>query len=174
MWRSGNGRRGPAAGDLLIVSMFLSVVPVVADEPAAIALFEERVTPIAERLPDPTDLWVRPAALTAINGFELKPEGACLDDLCVPVDQTRDSALFLRRRGEPWISVTGLADRLSQAWVADYEQGVWSFGPIPATRSTFLEAAVAPDFALPDRSGELVRLSDFRGKKVLLLTWASW
>jgi peroxiredoxin len=27
---------------------------------------------------------------------------------------------------------------------------------------------------LMGRDGELVRLSDFRGKKVLLLTWASW
>ncbi|MCZ6597977.1 MAG: redoxin domain-containing protein [Planctomycetota bacterium] len=33
---------------------------------------------------------------------------------------------------------------------------------------------LAPDFALPDRHGNLVRLSDFRGKKVLLYTWASW
>ena len=32
----------------------------------------------------------------------------------------------------------------------------------------------APDFALPNREGEVVRLSDFRGKKVLIITWASW
>jgi peroxiredoxin len=32
----------------------------------------------------------------------------------------------------------------------------------------------APDFSLPNMEGELIRLSDFRGKKVLLLTWASW
>ena len=32
----------------------------------------------------------------------------------------------------------------------------------------------APDFALPDRNGKIVRLSDFRGKKVVLVTWASW
>jgi len=32
----------------------------------------------------------------------------------------------------------------------------------------------APDFALPDPSGRVHRLSDHRGKKVLLVTWASW
>ena len=32
----------------------------------------------------------------------------------------------------------------------------------------------APDFELKDRDGNVVRLSDFRGKKVLLVTWASW
>ena len=32
----------------------------------------------------------------------------------------------------------------------------------------------APDFALPDPSGRIHRLSDYRGKKVFLVTWASW
>ena len=35
-------------------------------------------------------------------------------------------------------------------------------------------AGQVPDFALPDRNGKTVRLSDFRGKKVLIVTWASW
>ena len=32
----------------------------------------------------------------------------------------------------------------------------------------------APDFTLPDSTGRMHRLSDHRGKKVLLVTWASW
>ena len=32
----------------------------------------------------------------------------------------------------------------------------------------------APDFELKDQHGKRVRLSQFRGKKVLLVTWASW
>ena len=31
-----------------------------------------------------------------------------------------------------------------------------------------------PDFALPDINGQPHRLSDYRGKKVFLATWASW
>jgi len=33
---------------------------------------------------------------------------------------------------------------------------------------------MAPDFTLADSSGKAVRLSDFRGKAVLLNFWATW
>ena len=32
----------------------------------------------------------------------------------------------------------------------------------------------APDFSLPDLAGRLHTLSDYRGKKVLLIAYASW
>ncbi len=43
-------------------------------------------------------------------------------------------------------------------------------GRIPAAREGFL----APDFALQDEQGNTVRLSDLRGKPVLVNLWASW
>ena len=82
--------------------------------------------------------------------------------------------MFVTRGGQPWFNVTELARKLEQAFVADHDHRVWSFGEIPVTRTSFLRSARAPDFALPNREGELVRLSDFRGKKVLVVTWASW
>lgn len=142
-------------------------------EPVTV-LFDDRVTEVERTLPDADDLWVMPADLPGVNGFELKPEGACLDELCVPVRQDRDSELFVRRGGEGWFNVTGLARRLQQAYAVDHDHRVWSLGQIPVTRTRFLNAAMAPDFELPNREGELVRLSDFRGKKVLVVTWASW
>ncbi len=43
-------------------------------------------------------------------------------------------------------------------------------GKIPAPREGFL----APDFALSDAQGQTMRLSDLRGKPVLVNLWASW
>lgn len=43
-----------------------------------------------------------------------------------------------------------------------------------AVQSTTTEKAVAPDFILNDKGGNPVRLSDYRGKVVLLDFWATW
>ena len=162
----------PAGLALAVLALFLA--PVAAAAQAVTVLYDGRVVVVEKTLADPNDLWVVPADLPRVNGFELKPEGACLDELCVPVLQDRDSELLVIRSGQKWFNVTELARRLQQPFVADHDQRVWSLGEIPVPRTRFLSAAVAPDFALPDRQGTLVRLSDFRGTKVLLVTWASW
>ena len=137
-------------------------------------LYQDRVVELERTLNDPNDLWILPQDLPRINDFVLKPEGACLAELCIPVRQDRDSEMFVTRADQGWFNVTELARRLQQAFVVDEEHSVWSFGNIPVTRNAFLQSAMAPDFALPNRDGKLVRLSDFRGKKVLVITWASW
>ena len=137
-------------------------------------LYADRVVDVENTLSDPNDLWVRPADLPEVNGFELKAEGACIDDICVPVRQDVDSDIFVTRSGISWFNVSELAERLEQPEVADHDAGVWSFGSIPARRQAFTDRGVAPDFSLPDVHGNLVALSDFKGKKIMLLTWASW
>ena len=142
-------------------------------EPVTV-LYQDETIRVERTLPDPTDLWVSPGDLTRINKFVLKPEGACLDELCIPIRQDRDSEIFVTRGPDRWVSVSELADRLDQQYVVDREARVWSFGEIPVTRRAFLDEGMAPDFTLADRQGDPVKLSDFRGKKVLLITWASW
>ena len=137
-------------------------------------LVEDRVVEIAQTLADPTDLWVSPTDLTKLNGFVLKPEGACLDEICVPIQQSKDSDIFISRGGQSWVNATELADRIQQPYVADHDAEVWSLGIIPVQRSSFVRDGTAPDFTLPDWQGNDVSLSDFKGKKIMLLTWASW
>ena len=135
---------------------------------------EDRVVALERTLAHEADLWVLPADLPQVNGFELKPEGACMDALCVPASEEGPDPLLLSRDGSQWFAVTALARRLDQAVVSAPERRVWSLGAISLERRAYLDSAVAPDFELPNRDGDLVRLSDFRGKKVLLITWASW
>jgi hypothetical protein len=142
-------------------------------EPATV-LYLDRAERVERTLPDPTDLWIPGGELERVNGFTLKPEGACLDDLCVPVSAQGDDPILARSDGETWFSLTAFARRLHQGFVADPERRIWSFSPIPVAQAPYLSQALAPDFELPDRRGRPVRLSELRGKKVLLLTWASW
>lgn len=140
----------------------------------AVVLYEDRVVAVTETLADPTDLWIHPGELPRVNGFELKPEGACIDDICVPVRQDENSDIFITRQGQAWFNVAELADRLNQPYVADYDTGVWSFGDIPVRRASFVKRGIAPDFTLPGVDGRSYTLSDFKGQKIMLLSWASW
>ena len=140
----------------------------------ATVLFGDRTVSLREAIVDADDLWVRPTDLPRVNGFELKPEGACIDAFCIPVSEDGADPMLRTLHGAPWFSVTALARRLEQSVVSSPEERVFSLGPLTFDRQAYLASAVAPDFELPDRSGNTVRLSDFKGKKVLLLTWASW
>lgn len=143
---------------------------VVPDSFGATALFNGKTVELTDVLDDPTDLWVTAEVLTQVTGFEVKPEGACLGEICIPL---RDD-LTVTRDGTKWINATALAGKVQQAVAHDVDNGVWSFGQVPAEVKSILGSAIAPDFELTDREGNTVRLKDFRGKKVLLMTWASW
>ena len=137
-----------------------------APRPISTVLFGDRVTPLTNAFTDTNGLWVTKADLKRINGFELKPQGACLDELCIPVPKT-----FVRGNR---FHLSAFAKKLGQAEVNDPTTSAWSYGEIPVVRGRDFGQGIAPDFTLPDRQGNPVKLSQFRGKKVLLLTWASW
>lgn len=144
----------------------------VADE--VVVLGEAGSLELSDAVAEGRTLWIDPADLPAVMGFELKPEGACRADICIPVREGEPDSLVRDEGERRLISPTRLADVLGQAYVVDTEAGVWSFGPPAKEQAGGLLTAEAPDFALPNLEGETVRLSDLRGKKVLLLTWASW
>lgn len=135
----------------------------------ATVLYDGRAIALDRISPDPKQpeaLWIRLADLPRINGFELKPQGACRQDICIPVPKTMTRGAYF--------NLTAFAGRVGQRVVADAPERVWSFGEIPVVRGSYLESRMAPDFSVPDRKGRPVKLSQFLGKKVLLVTWASW
>ena len=108
------------------------------------------------------------AALASAVGWELKPQGLCKDDRCVPV---RDREQLVRGDG---LDLRVLADVLGCPLAVDVEEGVACLGASSDERGARLASLQAPDFTLPDLNGKLHSLSDQRGKKVLLVAYASW
>jgi len=150
--------------DFLLASAGTAAALAAPSTTSATVLYGDGSVKLDKIRPDAKDLWVRSADLPRINQFELKPQGACRADMCIPVPKALKS-------GE-WFNLTGFSRKLGQSYVAD--SGVWSFAEIPVVRGSFYNSRIAPDFAVPDRKGKIVHLSDFRGRKVLIVTWASW
>lgn len=141
---------------------------------ATTVIYQDNEINIEQTLSDTEQLWVTPTDLTRVNNFVLKPEGACLAELCVPIRRDPASNMVKQHDQQLWFNLTGFAEKLKQSYVQDSDSQTWSFGDFPVNRERFLNNAVAPNFSLKDRNGDMVNLADFRGKKVLLLTWASW
>lgn len=114
-------------------------------------------------------LWVPSEALLAATGWELKPEGACHGETCVPLP--RDGSW---RDGAGRLDLTALAAHMGQPVVRDDARSIWSFGESAEAKGERLRSGMAPDFTLPDLDGQMHSLSDFRGRKVFLYAWASW
>ena len=107
---------------------------------------------------------VSPTEFEARSGWRLQPQGLCHEDVCVPLPASavRDGELDLRE----------VATALGSPLVADDDASLFALGPRIAARA--LASAQAPDLVLPDVHGRPFALRELRGKKVLLLAWASW
>jgi len=125
---------------------------------------------VASARVDGERLWLSPADLTRSTGWELKPEGLCRGSVCVPVPAGRGEALV--RDGQ--VDLAAFWRHLDRPLAHSADGAVWSLGEGAAERAAALRSLDAPDFSLPDREGRMHALSDHRGKKVLLVSWASW
>ena len=124
-----------------------------------------------EARPEGDDLWMQPADLLAATGWELKPEGFCQGDTCVPVPPAKADRLV-----EPggWVNAAELWRHMGHPLVHTSDGSHWYLGESAEVRRRQLRSVEAPDFTLPDKDGNLFSLSDFRGRKVFLASWASW
>jgi hypothetical protein len=118
------------------------------------------------------DLWLSVDELRDSTGWELKPEGACIDDRCVPIPAERRREFL--DESDSRFNLSALARQLIQLVLHDARHEVWLFGEAADARKDALLSLQAPDFALPDLGGRIHSLSDFLGKKVFLVSWASW
>ena len=80
------------------------------------------------------------------------------------------------RRAPPglWLNAAAFWRHIGNAAISDKAGETWAFGAGVGERTQALETLEAPNFELPDFDGRMHRLSDYRGRKVFLSTWASW
>ena len=133
-------------------------------------LCESRDTELPNATAEVEVLWLDRVDIERTTGWSWKPEGLCRDDTCMPLPRRADKpmvngdklnvAAFWRYAGWPVVH-----DETSQLWV---------LGEGDARRNDALSSQEAPDFELPDLDAHPHRLSDYRGRRVFLATWASW
>ncbi len=100
----------------------------------------------------------------------MKPEGFCKNDVCVPTPSGRSDSFV---QGDA-INVSAFWDLMGKPAVRSANADVWLLGASASNRNDALLSLEAPNFTLPDLYGNLHSLTDFRQKRVLLITWASW
>jgi hypothetical protein len=136
-------------------------------------IYDDRATEIGRANEDAGQLWITTIDLTSATRFELKPQGVCRNELCFPLPKTRETEFVHQSAGKTWFNLVAFAQLVDQPIAHDEGLFTWYFG-LRSDQRQGLSSFDAPDFTLPDMNGNTHSLSDFRGKKVLLLTWASW
>jgi hypothetical protein len=133
-------------------------------------LHDQRETQWPDSAVDGDALWLDGPAIDAATGWAWKPEGLCHGDVCVPLPPSSKDSLVRDGR----LDIAAMWRRSGQPVVHDSARRTWVFGSGASQRGAALATLQAPDFELPDLSGRVHHLSQYRGRKVLLATWASW
>ena len=144
-----------------------------ATETRVTIIYDDVATPVTSVDETARQLWITPADLQRATHFEIKPQGVCRGALCFPLPKARRQDFLRDRIGKTWFNLAAFANLVHQPVARDAALSTWYFGLREDQRQTFASLD-APDFTLLDLAGKPHSLSDFRGKKVLLITWASW
>ena len=101
----------------------------------------------------------------ARTDWQLNPRGFCRGEVCVPAPESLGD--------DGTLDIRVVADRLGMPLVHDQAHGVYALGPATVTGRA-LSTAVAADPELLTRHGAPFHLSSLRGRKVVLVAWASY
>ena len=160
---------------LIAIASFLAAATTYAAEQRRTAVIYDGVATEVSASPETSkDLWITMKDLKRATGFVVKPQGVCRDELCFPLPAKRKAEFISKRGAVTWFNLTAFAALVKQPVARDEKSGVWYFGKREDERGAYIASLEAPNFTLPDINGKMHSLADYRGKKVLLVTWASW
>ena len=157
-----------------VFCLFAAAESLAADSTSRTVIFDGVATQVSAPPQQSKDLWVTMKDLKRATGFVVKPQGVCRDELCFPLPKNRKAEFVSKKGSVEWFNLSEFARLVKQPVASDEKLSVWYFGPRPDAQIQYLESFDAPNFTLPDMNGKQHSLADYRGKKVLLLTWASW
>ncbi len=158
---------------LCLFLVLTAALPAIARQIKATIIYDDVATQLASVREEAGKLWITTADLKRATRFEVKPQGVCRDELCFPLPKAKRQEFLRKEQGTTWFNLTGFAALVHQPVARDEAALTWYFG-LRSDQRQVLSSLQAPDFTLPDINGKRHSLSDFRGKKVLLVTWASW
>lgn len=96
------------------------------------------------------------------TGWEIKSQGACKAEVCVPLAGSAGD-----------FNVRAAAERLGMAIVTDATTAMSAIGP-ESLGERALATAQAPELVLEDLDGNEFRLSSLRGQKAVIVSWAPY
>ena len=123
-----------------------------------ITLIDEREVEVDAEI-DGDRVFVSPDDLLRATGWELKPEGLCRGPVCVPWRSADGDRVDLRE----------VASALGRSFVRAGGVAALAGDPMSGGQRSSID-----ELELPDVDGNVVRMSDFAGRKRLLVAWASW
>lgn len=132
-------------------------------------LHEQRQTALSDARAEGEALWVTRDEVAQATDWQWKPEGLCREAVCVPLPKS--GAPIAR---EDRLDLAAAWRHMGHPVIHDARGETWVLGTGAQQRAQTLSSGEAPDFMLSDLSGRAHRLSSYRGRKVLLVTWASW
>lgn len=162
---------------IILVAVFFLLVSTAtqaADTARPIVIFDGVATEVTAAAQPSKDLWVTMKDLKRATRYVVKPQGICRDELCFPIPKTRKAEFVSKKGSVQWFNLSEFARLVKQPVATDEKHNTWYFGQRPDAQNAYLESLNAPNFTLPDMNGKMRSLTDYRGKKVLLVTWASW
>ena len=101
----------------------------------------------------------------AATGWEAKPEGLCHGELCVPAPGALANGV---------VNVTVAAEKLGMPLVHDASHNVWALGVATATGRALASAKAFFPSSLIDAMGRAFDFSSLRGRRIIMVAWASW
>lgn len=99
-------------------------------------------------------------------GWDLKPEGLCRADVCVPLPASATN--------DGRVDLAAAARALGRPAVVDADLGVVALALPSEARQRALDDLRAPAFTLPDLDGAPHDLAEWDGRKRLLIAFSTW